>query len=144
MQGVAPSMGVDLTPLSMQQPDDIEAGVAAFARRSNAALIVTLSGPAIRHRRTIVALAARYRLPTIYPYRFFALDGGLMSYGPDYIEQFRSAVGYLDRVLRGDKPDDLPVQVATKYQLVINLKTAKVLGLDVPPSLLARADEVIE
>ena len=112
--------------------------------RSNGGLIVTASASAIVHRDLIITLAARHKLPAVYPYRFFVTAGGLISYGPDLIDQYRRAAGYVDRILKGEKPADLPVQAPTKYELVINLKTAKALGLDVPPSLLARADEVIE
>ena len=111
---------------------------------TTAALIVTASGFIVNHRDLIVALAARHKLPGVYPFRFFVAAGGLISYGPDTIDQFRRAAGYVDRILKGEKPADLPVQAPTKYELVINLKTAKALGLEVPPTLLARADEVIE
>ena len=124
--------------------NEIERGITAFARDPNGALILTVSPAAIRHREMIIGLAARHKLPAVYPYRFFATDGGLISYGPDTIEPYRRAAGYVDRILKGEKPADLPVQAPTKYELVINLKTAKALGLTVPPSLLARADEVIE
>ena len=125
-------------------PAEIERAVTAFARGSNGGLIVTASGLAIRHRDLIITLAARHKLPAVYPERPFVAAGGLISYGPDYVDQYRRAAGYVDRILKGEKPADLPVQAPTKYELVINLKTAKALGLDVPPSLLARADEVIE
>ena len=128
----------------MRDAGEIERGVAAFARGSNGGLIVTASGSATSHGQTIIALAARHRLPAVYPGRFHVTVGGLISYGPDLIDQFRRAAGYVDRILKGEKPADLPVQAPTKYELVINLKTAKALGLDVPPMLLARADEVIE
>ena len=118
--------------------------IAAFARGSNRGLIVTSSGLAAVHRQLIIKLAARYRLPAIYSYRYFATSGGLISYGPDPIDQYRRAAGYVDRILKGEKAADLPVQAPTKYELAINLKTAKTLGLTVPPQLLARADEVIE
>jgi putative ABC transport system substrate-binding protein len=128
----------------VRDADEIERGVAAFARSSNGGLIVPGSALAIVHRKLIIALAARYKLPTIYPIRFYATDGGLISYGADGTEPHRRAAAYIDRILKGEKPGDLPVQTPTKYQLVINLKTAKALGLAVAPSLLARADEVIE
>jgi putative tryptophan/tyrosine transport system substrate-binding protein len=115
-----------------------------FARDPHGALILTNSPAALRHREMIIGLAARHKLPAVYPYRFFATEGGLVSYGPDTIEPYRRAAGYVDRILKGEKPSDLPVQAPTKYELVINMKTAKGLGLDVPPTLLARADEVIE
>jgi putative ABC transport system substrate-binding protein len=120
------------------------AAIAAFARFSNGGLIVTASGLANVHRELIIALAARHRLPAIYSFRLFAAGGGLISYGPDSIDPHRRAAGYVDRILKGEKPANLPVQAPTRYELVINLKTAKALGLDVPPTLLARADEVIE
>jgi putative ABC transport system substrate-binding protein len=118
--------------------------LTAFARRSNGGLIVTASPLATVRRDLIIALAARHKLPAVYYERFFAAAGGLISYGPDFIDQFRRAAGYVDRILNGEKPTDLPVQAPTKYELVINLKTAKALGLTVPPTVLARADEVIE
>src|SRR6476660_5973629 len=124
-------------------PGEMERGIAAFARTPNAGMIVTVGGTAVR-RDVIIAAAAKYRLPAIYPYRYFASDGGLISYGPDTVEPFLRAAGYVDRIFKGEKPANLPVQGPTKYQLVINLKTAKALGLTVPPSLLSRADEVIE
>jgi putative tryptophan/tyrosine transport system substrate-binding protein len=133
-----------LSPLDVRDVSEIERDVAAFARRSNGALIVTSSASAAVHRELIIKLAVRYRLPAVYSYRYFAASGGLISYGPDPIDQFRRAAGYVDRILKGEKPADLPVQAPTKYELAINLKTAKVLGLNVPPTLLARADEVIE
>src|SRR5262245_44604820 len=123
---------------------EIERAVTAFARSSNGGLIVTSIAPSAVHRQLIVALAARHRLPAVYPYRYYATSGGLISYGPDTTDPFRRAADYVDRILKGEKPADLPVQAPTKYALVINLKTAKALGLEVPPTLLARADEVIE
>ena len=144
LQAVAPSLRVELVPLNFLNRADIEQAVAAFVRSSNDAMIVT-SGPlAAVHRAVIVATAARHKLPTVYVSRFTALDGGLISYGPDFRHQYRLAAGYVDRILKGEKPADLPVQAPTKYELVVNLKTAKALGLEVPPTLLARADEVIE
>src|SRR5262249_38357217 len=122
----------------------IEHSIAAFARGSNCGLVVTISPLALRHRELIIALAAKHRLPAVYPWRVFVADGGLISYGPDDIDHYRLATSYVDRILRGEKPADLPVQAPTKYELVINLKTATALGLEVPPTLLARADEVIE
>ena len=144
LQAVAPSLRVDLVPLNFRDKGDIERTVAAFVRSSNDGMIVT-SGPlAAVHREVIIATAARYKLPAVYVSRFTALDGGLISYGPDFRDQYRRAAGYVDRILKGEKPGDLPVQAPTKYELVVNLKTAKALGLDIPPMLLARADEVIE
>src|SRR5436190_5301948 len=144
IQSVAPSFNVELSPLDVRDANEIEQDLTAFARGSNTALIVTSSGLAAVHRELIITLAARYRLPAVYPYRYFAASGGLLSYGPDPIDQYRRAAGYVDRILRGEKPAELPVQAPTKYELAINLKTAKALGLTVPPTLLARADEVIE
>jgi putative tryptophan/tyrosine transport system substrate-binding protein len=144
IQSVAPSLGVELTPIGVRDADEIERGIMAFAQGANGGLIATGSTGALFHRGLIVALAARHRLPAVYFGRYFVTDGGLISYGPDFIDLFRRAAGYVDRILKGEKPVDLPVQAPTKYQLVINLKTAKALGLEVPPTLLARADEVIE
>jgi ABC-type uncharacterized transport system substrate-binding protein len=144
VQAVAPSLGVELSPVDVRDAAEIERAVTSFARFSNGGLIVTGSVLAAVHRKLIIALAARDRLPAVYPYRYFATSGGLISYGPDTIDPFRRAAGYVDRILKGEKPADLPVQAPTKFDLVINLKTAKALGLEVPPSLLARADEVIE
>ena len=144
IQAAAPSLGVDLRVADVRDAREIERAVTTFAQGSNGGLIVTGSPGALSHRTLIVALAARHRLPAVYSTRVFAVDGGLISYGPDSVDQFRRAAVYVDRILKGEKPADLPVQAPTKYQLVINLKTAKVLGLDVPPTLLARADEVIE
>jgi putative ABC transport system substrate-binding protein len=139
-----PSFGVELSPIDVSDAGEIERDVAAFARESNGGLIVTASVGAIAHRELIIKLAARHRLPAVYPFRYFVTDGGLISYGPDLNDQYRRAAGYIDRVLKGEKAADLPVQAPTKYELAINLKTAKALGLTVPPSLLARADQVIE
>src|SRR5450631_3930577 len=144
IQSVAPSFGVELSSIDVRDASEIERDVAAFARRSNSGLIVTSSGLAAVHRELIIVLAARHRLPAIYSYRYFATSGGLISYGPDPIDQYRRAAGYVDRILKGEKPADLPVQAPTKYELAINFKTAKALGLTVPPALLARADELIE
>ena len=144
IQGVAPSFGVELSLVDVRNAPEIERIVTAFARQPNGGLIVLSSPTAIVHRDLIISLAARHRLPAIYPARFFVTGGGLISYGPDTIDPHRRAAGYVDRILKGEKPADLPVQAPTKYELVINLKTAKALGLAVPPTLLARADEVIE
>ena len=144
VQAVAPSLGVELSPVDVHDAPEIERAVTAFARSGNGGLIVTASPLATRHRDLIITLAARHKLPAIYAGRWFVTDGGLLSYGPDYVAQFRQAAGYVDRVLKGEKPADLPVQSATKYETVINLKTVKALGLDVPASLLARADVAIE
>jgi len=144
IQSVAPSLGVEVTPIGVSDVGEIERGVAAFARTANGGLIVTATALGAIHRDPIVALAARHRLPAVYPYRFFVTRGGLFSYGPDTVDQYRRAAGYVDRILKGEKPADLPVQAPTRYELVINLKTAKALGLTVPDTLLARADEVIE
>jgi putative tryptophan/tyrosine transport system substrate-binding protein len=144
LQAVAPSLGVELSPVDARDASEIERAVAAFARSSNGGLIVPASPAATRHRDLIVTLAARHKLPAVYFERSFVAAGGLISYGPDLLDQFRRAAGYVDRILKGEKPADLPVQAPTKYETVLNLKTAKALGLDVPPMLLARADEVIE
>ena len=144
IQAVAPSLGVDVSPVNVRDADEIEHAVAAFVRSRNDGLIVTASALASRHRHIIVALAVRHQLPVVYPYRFFVAVGGLISYGPDLVDQFRQTASYVDRILKGEKPADLPVQAPTKYELAINLKTAKALGLEVPHSVLARADEVIE
>jgi putative ABC transport system substrate-binding protein len=144
IQAVAPSLRVELNPLNKRDAGAIERAGAAFARSGNDGLIVTGSGLAQVHRNLIITLAARHKLPTVYFERHFVAGGGLVSYGPDFVDMYRRAAGYVDRILKGEKPADLPVQTPTKYELVINLKTAKALGLTVPPSLLARADEVIE
>jgi ABC-type uncharacterized transport system substrate-binding protein len=144
VQAVAPSLGVELSPVDVRDADEIERAVTQFARGSNGGLIVTGSAAAIVHRELIAMLAARHRLPAVYPARFSVTAGGLIPYGPDLLDQFRRAAGYVDRILKGEKPADLPVQAPTKYELVVNLKTAKALGLDIPTSVLARADEVIE
>jgi ABC-type uncharacterized transport system substrate-binding protein len=144
IQTAAPSVGVEVSPVNVRDAGEIERAVAAFARASNGGLIVTGSALAQVHRDLIVRLAARHKLPAVYFERFFVTSGGLVSYGPDIVDQFRRAAGYVDRILKGEKPADLPVQAPTKYELVINLKTARALGLEVPATLLARADEVIE
>ena len=144
IQAVAPSLRVEVTPVNMRDAGEIERTVAAFAGSPNTGLIMT-SGPSARlHRDLIITLAVRHKLPAVYPERSFVTAGGLISYGSDYIDQYRQAAGYVDRILKGEKPADLPVQGTTKYELVINLKTARALGLDVPATVLARADEVIE
>ena len=144
IQSVASSLGVELTPIDARDASGMEHGFASFTRGSNGGLIVTASPSAVLHREFIIRLAARHRLPAVYPIRLFVASGGLISYGPDEIDQHRRAAPYVDRILKGEKPADLPVQAPTKYELVINLKTAKALGLDMPPMVLARADEVIE
>jgi putative ABC transport system substrate-binding protein len=141
---VAPSFGVELSSVGVRDAGEIERAITVFARGSNGGLIVTNSALAIIHRELIVTLATRHRLPAVYPFRYFVTVGGLMSYGPNSIDPYRRAAGYVDRILKGEKPVDLPVQAPTKYEMVINLKAAKALGLTVPPSLLATADEVIE
>ena len=144
IQAVAPSLGVDLRPIDTQDAGEIERALVVFASQPNGGLIAATGGGVLNHRELIVALAARHRLPAVYAYRSHVMIGGLMSYGLDNLDQYRRAAGYVDRILKGEKPADLPVQAPTKYELVINLKTAKTLGLTVPPTLLARADEVIE
>ena len=144
IQSIAPSLGVEVRPVGVRDDAEIERAVAAIASVANSGLVVTSgAGPAV-HRHLIIDLAARHRLPAVYPFRYYVVSGGLICYGPDTIDQFRRAAGYVDRILKGEKPADLPVQAPVKDELVINLKTAKALGLDVPPTLLARADEVIE
>jgi|AmaraimetFIIA100_FD_contig_123_1431_length_1385_multi_6_in_1_out_0_2 putative ABC transport system substrate-binding protein len=144
IQAVAPSLGVEVTPVNQRDAPEVERAVADFARTSNGGLIVTGSALSNVHHKLIIALAAQHKLPVIYFERSFVADGGLISYGSDYIDHYRRAAGYVDRILKGEKPADLPVQAPTKYELVINLKSAKTLGLEVPATLLARADEVIE
>ena len=144
IQTAAPAFGVELTPVGTGSAGEIERGLTAFARAPNGGVVVTLSAPAQAHRALIAGLAARHKLPAVYPFRMFATAGGLMSYGPDPIDQYRRAAGYIDRILKGEKPADLPVQTPTKYETILNLKTAKALGLTVPDVLLVRADEVIE
>jgi putative tryptophan/tyrosine transport system substrate-binding protein len=141
---VATSVGVEVFPINVRDAAEIERAVTEFGRSSNGGLIVTGSAGAIVHRELIATLAGRYRLPAIYPARYSVNAGGLISYGPDLIDQFRRAAGYVDRILKGERPADLPVQAPNKYEVVINLKTAKILRLEIPPSVLARADEVIE
>jgi putative ABC transport system substrate-binding protein len=145
IQAVAPSLGVEITPIGVHDINVIERAVEAFARRGNGGLIVN-GGPGMpaATRNLVIMLAARHKLPAVYPLRYYVNAGGLVSYGPDLINEFRHAAGYVDRILKGEKPADLPVQAPTKYELVINLKTAKALGLDIPATVLARADEVIE
>jgi ABC-type uncharacterized transport system substrate-binding protein len=144
IQAVASQLGVEISPIDVRERGEIERGVTAFAARPNSGLIVSSSGFAILHRELIIALAARHRLPAVYPFRLYAVGGGLISYGPDPIDPHRRAAGYVDRIFKGEKPADLPVQAPTRYELVINLKTARALGIEVLPMLLARADEVIE
>jgi putative tryptophan/tyrosine transport system substrate-binding protein len=144
IQTVAPSLGVEVMPINVRDAGEMERSVATFARSPNGGLIPSPSAALVRHRDLILTLAARHRLPAIYWDRFFVDAGGLMSYGPDVVDEFRQAAGYMDRILKGEKPTDLPVQAPTKYELVINLKTAKMLGLTIPQSLLATADKVIE
>ena len=144
IHAVAPSLRLDSSPIDVRNAGEIERAIAEFARTPNSGLIVLPNGLAQVHRELIIALAARHRMPAVYPFRFFVTDGGLVSYGPDDVDQFRRVAGYVDRILKGETPGDLPVQTPTKYELVLNLKTAKTLGLTVPDAVLARADEVIE
>jgi putative tryptophan/tyrosine transport system substrate-binding protein len=145
IQTVAPSFGVELTPVGVRDAGEIERGIAAFARSSNGGLIMVGPPSSVQlHRDLIIRLAAQHRLPAVYGARFWVTPGGLIAYVPDPIDQYRRAAGYVDRILKGEKPADLPVQAPTKYELAINLKTAKALGIEVPTTLLARADEVIE
>jgi putative ABC transport system substrate-binding protein len=143
VRSVAQSLGVELTPVNVRDNDEIERSVVAFARSGNGGVIVTAGGTAA-HRKLIIDLAARHKLPSIYPYRYYAEEGGLISYGPNTHDPIRRAAGYVDRILKGERPADMPVQAPTKYELIVNLKTAKTLGLTIPQSLLATADEVIE
>src|SRR5262245_8792166 len=143
IQSVAPSLGVEVIPLSVRDAGEVERGVTHFARSPDVGLIVTASAPAAAHRQLIISLAAQHKLPAVYWERYLTGGGGLVSYGPDYVDQYRRAAGYVDRILKGEKPADLPIEAPSKYQLVINLNTAKALGITIPPSLLARADEVI-
>jgi putative tryptophan/tyrosine transport system substrate-binding protein len=144
IQALAPSLRMEVTPINMRDAGEIERGIAAFARSSNGGLIATAASTTQFYRKLIIMLAARHKLPAVYSQRLFVDDGGLISYGFSVIEQYRKAAGYVDRILRGEKPADLPVQAPTKYELVLNLKTARALGIEVPPTLLALADEVIE
>jgi putative ABC transport system substrate-binding protein len=144
IQAVAPSLGVELRPVDVRDAGEIERAITAFAGSSNGGLIVTGSPAASVHRDLIIALAARHRLPAVYNTRSFVTSGGLISYGPDFVDQFHRAAGYVSRILKGEKPAGLPVQAPTKFELAINLKTAKALGIEIPPTILARADEVIE
>jgi putative ABC transport system substrate-binding protein len=144
IQAMAPSLRVEVIPINMRNAAEIEQSIESFARSPDGGLIPASSAAALRHRDLIISLAARHKLPTVYWDRFFVATGGLTSYGPDLVDQFRQAASYVDRILKGEKPADLPVQAPTKYELAINLKTAKTLGIEVPTTLLARADEVIE
>ncbi len=144
IQAVAPSLRVEVTPVNMRDAGEIESSLAAFARAPSGGLIVTATAASNIYRDLIITLAARQKLPAVYYERSFVAGGGLISYGPDFVDQYRRAAGYVDRILKGEKPGDLPVQTPTKFELVINLKTAKALGLSVPPSLLASANDVIE
>ena len=144
IQGVAPSFGLEISAIDARDTKEIERAITEFARSSNSGLIVTLSGSSIGHRKSIITFAARHKLPAVYPARYFVTDGALISYGAALTDQYHRAAEYVDRILKGEKPADLPVQLPTKYELAINLKTAKTLSLSVPSSLLAQADEVIE
>jgi putative ABC transport system substrate-binding protein len=144
IQAIAPSFRVEINPINIRDAAEIERAITDFARSPNGGLIVAAGGRTLLHRELIIKLAAQHKLPAIYSNRSFVIAGGLASYGPDFVDQYRRAAGYVDRILKGEKPADLPVQAPTKYEMVLNLKTAKALGLDVPQSVLARADEVIE
>jgi putative ABC transport system substrate-binding protein len=144
VHAMAPTLGVEVSPVNARDTGEIERAIATLARTANGGIVVTASAPTAVHRETIIALAARHRLPAVYPFRYHIVSGGLISYGPDTIDPYRRAAGYVDRILKGEKRADLPVQAPTKYELVVNLKTAKALGLTVPDTVLARADEVIE
>jgi putative ABC transport system substrate-binding protein len=144
IQTMAPSLGMEVIPINMRDAGEIERSVAVFARVPNGGLVVTPSGPSVLHRNLIVTLAAQYKLPAVYFERTFVAGGGLVSYGADFVDQYQQAATYIDRILKGEKPADLPVQAPTEYKLVLNLKTAKALGLSVPLTLLDRADKVIE
>ena len=144
IQAVAPSLGVEASPIGLSEAREIEDGLKEFGREPNGGVIVTPNGLAIVHRQLIIQTTTRMKLPAIYPFRFFVTDGGLISYGPDVVDQYRRAAGYVDRILKGQKPADLPVQRSAKVDLVINLKTARALGLTVPQNLLTSADAVIK
>jgi putative ABC transport system substrate-binding protein len=144
LQSAAPSLGIEVSPIGLRDSGEIERGITAFARGANGGLIVAPNSSSLVHREQIIGLAAKHRLPAIYPFQYFVGDGGLAAYGPDPIDQYRQAASYVDRILRGERPADLPVQNPVKFNLAINLKTAKALGLEVPATVLARADEVIE
>jgi putative ABC transport system substrate-binding protein len=144
IQAVAPSLGVEASPIGLNDAREIEDGLNEFAREPNGGVIVTPNGLAIVHRQLIIRTTTRMKLPAIYPFQFFVADGGLISYGPDVVDQYRRAAGYVDRILKGQKPADLPVQQSTKVELAINLKAAKQIGLTIPPNVLARADKVIK
>jgi putative tryptophan/tyrosine transport system substrate-binding protein len=143
VQGAAPALAVEVSPIDARDPSEMERGLAAFVRSPNGGLIVTPGGTGFQ-RDLIIAMAARHRLPAVYPYRYYVASGGLASYGPDPMDQYRRAAGYIDRILKGEKPGDLPVQAPVKYETAVNLKIAKALGLEIPATVLARADEVIE
>ena len=144
MQSIGSSLGLEIFPVGVRDPNEIDNALNAFAGAANGGMVVTTSALTIHYRDAIIKSAIKHHIPAVYPYRFFVAEGGLISYGPDQVDPYRRAAGYVDRILRGEKPSDLPVQAPTKFELVINLKTAKALGLVVPPSLLATADEVIE
>jgi ABC-type uncharacterized transport system substrate-binding protein len=144
IQAVSPFLGMNVSPVDAREPGEIERAMTAFASEANGGVVVTISTATIVHRERIITLAARHRLPAVFPYRLFVASGGLISYGPDSIDSYRRAAGYIDRILKGEKPADLPVIQSTKFQFVINMQTARALGLEVPPQLLASADEVIE
>jgi putative ABC transport system substrate-binding protein len=144
IQAVAPSVGIEVSPIDLREPDQIERAIASFAQMPNGGLIVAASGVGASNIRLIIAAAARHKLPAVYIQRAFVAAGGLISYGPNFDDQYRRAASYIDRILKGEKVADLPVQAPSKYELIVNLKTAKALGLTMPPSVLARADEVIE
>jgi putative ABC transport system substrate-binding protein len=144
LQAVAPSLGIEVSPIDLREPNQIERAIASFAQSPDRGLIAAASGIGATNINLIIAAAARYKLPAVYIQRAFVAAGGLISYGPNFDDQYRGAAAYVDRILRGEKPADLPVQSPNKYELIINLKTAKALGLTVPAALLARADEIIE